>query len=50
MAITLSSHCHVVEQNGVTLDVQIYRFPGSDWVLELANHKNSLIGWDDDDT
>ncbi len=42
-----SSHCQVVEWDGVTLNVQIYRIPTSDWVLEVVNEINTSFVWDD---
>ena len=47
MPVTYSSHCQVVERDGVTLDVQIYRIPVSDWVLEVVNENNTSFVWDD---
>ena len=45
--VTYSSHCQLVEWDGVTLDVQIYRIPTSDWVLEVVNEINTSFVWDD---
>ena len=47
MPVIYSSHCQVVERDGVTLDVQIYRIPTSNWALEVLNENNTSFVWDD---
>ena len=42
-----SSLCQVFESDGITLDVQIYRIPASNWVLEVIDEKNTSFVWDD---
>ena len=48
MQIIFSSHSQLVEQDGVTLDVQIYRIPVSDWTLEVVNENKTSYVWDDE--
>ncbi len=47
MPVIYSSHCQLVEFHGVTLDVQIYRIPDCDWVLEVVDAKNSSFVWNE---
>ena len=47
MPVIYSSHCQLVEFHGETLDVQIYRIPDSDWVLEVVDAKNTSFVWND---
>lgn len=46
--LVYSSQCQVLEQDGVTLEVKIYRGPVDDgWLLEVVNPNGSSIVWDD---
>ena len=47
MPVIYSSHCQLVKFQGVTLDVQIYRIPDSDWVLEVVDANNTSFVWND---
>ena len=36
-----------IEEDGHTIDINIYRLPESDWVLELVDELNNSTVWDD---
>ena len=36
-----------IEEDGHTVDINIYRLPESDWILELVDELNNSTVWDD---
>ena len=36
-----------ITEDGQTIDINIYRLPESDWVLEIVDELNNSTVWDD---
>jgi len=45
--LIMSPLCQTHAQDGITLQIEIYRSLDSDWTLEVINPNNTSIVWDE---